>query len=192
MKFFFNVIFCSLFFSACLAQHKLESPGTLLNLVYRNQLAYYNTKIEDKDNYVSIINFAGKERIKITQPAKTLIKSGNFTILEGFSPAWGNFVGLIWSGKNALLYKRTSIDKRFILKKINLNSNVIKKLTGIDLYLFNKINSWDVSYINALKSKIGMSVPDGYNFIATKVTTNQGEKKSKIETIAFEQFIDEK
>ena len=163
----------------------------MLEQVYKDQLSYYNNKIEDKDNYVSIINFAKQERNKVIQRAKSVIQSENFIILEGFNPAWGNFVGLIWNDETAYSYRQSSADKRFTFVKVNLKHNDTKKVTGIDSYLFDKVNNWDTNYINTLKSKIGMSVLDGYNFMATKVTSNQNEKVPKIETIAFEQFIDE-
>lgn len=186
-----NLILFCLLFSSCKVQNTENRSDALLSKIYNNQLEYFNTNIVDKDNYVSIINFSKQERNKIINQTKGIINSDSFYILEGFSPSWGNFIGLVWNKEIAYSYKRSSTDIAFNVTKVNLNDKKIKK-TGIDFHIIDRINHWDVAYINGLKRKIGMGVSDGYNFIATKVMNAKQGRNPVIETISFEQFTEEK
>ena len=191
MKRYLNIVLLCMTLSSCMAQNRFNKSNLLLEKVYENQLVYYNQKIDDKDNYISILNFAKQGRNQIANKASNMIESGDFIVMEGFSPGWGKFVGLIWSDKVAYAYRKLP-SKKLYITKVNLKTDDIKKATGIEPYILDKVKRWDINYISGLKGKIGMRVLDGYNFIATKVTHSEVEKDSKIETIAFEQFVDEK
>jgi len=191
MKRYIKTLLCCLLFTSCMAQNSVNKFNILLEKIYENQLAYYNNKIADQDNYTSIINFAKQERSNIILRLKDVIQSDSFVLLEGFSSGWGDFTGLIWNSKVVYSYRRSSTDKRFNIVKVKIKNQNLKKVTGIDPYIFDRIKQWDVNYINSLKNKIGAKVSDGYNFMATKVTYIRLEREPKIETIGFEQFINE-
>lgn len=188
-KYFSGIIFC-LFLSSCLAQNRSINTSLLVNQLYESQLAYYNTSIGDKDNYLSIINFAKTERSTLFKKIGRLVQSDSFIILEGFSPGWGSFVGLAWNREIAYSYKKLSTDKKLNITKMNLNGNNVKHNTGIDPFLIKKISEWDINYIRNIKNKIGMGVSDGHYFIATKVTKGKTDHDYIIENIAFEQFVE--
>lgn len=188
-KYFSGVIFC-LFLTSCLAQNRSSNSSLLVNQIYESQLAYYNANIADKDNYSSIINFAKTERSTLFKRIGSVVQSDSFIILEGFSPGWGNFVGLVWNRELAYSYKKLSTDKKLHITKTNLSGNNVKHNTGIDPFIIKKISEWDVNYIRNIKNKIGMGVSDGHYFIATKVTKGKTDHDYIIENIAFEQFAE--
>lgn len=190
MKAHFNITLVFLLFSSCTAQNNSNKSKKLLEKIYEDQLTYYNTKIVKKDDYISIINFAKQERETVIKKTDNLIESDSFIILEGFSSGWGNFIGLIWNDKVAYSYRRSSTDKKIRVTRMELKDPLFSNKAGIDQHVIDKINKWDIPYINDLKNKIGMSVSDGYYFIATKVSNESG-KQAKVETIGFEQFIKE-
>ncbi len=74
------------------------------------------------------------------------------------------------------------------ITEINFDRN-FKEKTGIGMYIIDRLDKWDIEYIGDLDNKIGMETLDGYNFITSRVTNRDGS--IKVETIAFEQFIDE-
>lgn len=188
-KYFCGVILCVLL-ASCLAQNRSNDTSVLVNQIYESQLAYYNTSIVDKDNYVSIINFAKIERSAIFKRIGSVVQSDSFIILEGFSPGWGSFVGLAWNGETAYSYKKSSTDKKLSITKTSLNGNNVKYTTGIDPFIIKKISEWDINYIRNIKNKIGMGVSDGHYFIATKVEKGKTDHDYIIENIAFEQFVE--
>lgn len=186
----FGSILIYLLLSSCLVQNQYNETDFLLNDIYIDQLEIYNKiKIADKENYSSIIDFGKRERFKVFKQIKQVTKSESFYILEGFKPGWGEFIGLAWNNKVAFSYRRSSISSKLKITKTNINVKDLKKDIGIDKFVIDKITDWDINYINSLNGEIGVSVSDGFYFIATKVVaTMHQSKKHKIETIAFEEF----
>lgn len=188
MRFYFKIIVLCSILSSCLAQRP-SSTTPVLNEIYVNQLAIYN-RIENKGNYASIISFAKGERFKVFKQIKGVIRPDNFNVLEGYSPGWGTFVGLIWNNKVAFSYKRSSIDHKLTVVKTTLSEVDLKRHLGIDLFIVEKINDWDLNYIKNTGKAVGMGVSDGFYFLATKVSTDTSQlgQNPKIESFAFEQF----
>ena len=190
MKKYFSCVTVCLFLTSCLVQNRSKDTSLLANEIYESQLAYYNANIANKDNYLSIINFAKTGRSTLFKRIGSVVQSDCFIILEGFSPGWGNFVGLAWNSETAYAYKRLSTDKKLNITKANLGGNNVSHSTSIDPFLIKKISEWDVNYIRNINNKIGMGVSDGHYFIATKVTKGKTDNDYIIESIAFEQFAE--
>lgn len=181
------IIFC-FFLSSCVAQKTSTNFDQILEEVYKSQVDTYNN-ISGKENYKSIVNFGKQERLNVFKPIKSLLESDDFFILEGFKPAWGEFVGLIWNKKSAYSYRRSSKNRKLEIKKITLPNNDFRNFSDIDYFIIKKVIDWDVNYIHNLKNSIGMGVSDGYYFMATRVYLNNLDPNiKKVETIAFEQF----
>lgn len=186
----YQVVFISLILLtvSCKAP-SYHGDNNLMKQIYRNQKNYYNTKLtSDKNDYISFINFGRKRREILYKKYDIDLSKQSLIVLEGFSPGWGNFSGLLISGKGNYNYRRNDegIQK---MELININSNDIAYKTGISKNIIDKVSAWDTSYIYGKRKQLGARVNDGFVFMATRVQYIEGNH-TKIETITFKEWPD--
>jgi hypothetical protein len=158
----------------------------ILSAVYENEKKYFDDKIQNKADYKPLIEFASKGRYELYKANKVeLEKLNKFVILEGFLSSNGMFVGMLMSDTATLYYKKNG-STNWQFSPIDNNKN-IEEQTGIRKDIINKIKNWDTTYIINLKQKVGSTVNDGFDFIATQVI-NINKDVPIIETISFYEF----
>ena len=160
---------------------------SLMRQVYQNQRSYYDVKISDKENYISIINFGSKGREELYKKnGIQLSELQDCIVLEGFNPGWGNYCGLLISNKGNYVYGNKTTGK-WDMALINIDSDDIEKKAGITRDVIDRVRLWDTLYINNQSKQLGTYATDGFVFMATRVRYID-RHSTKIETIAFNEF----
>ncbi|MBO9730868.1 MAG: hypothetical protein J7623_19670 [Chitinophaga sp.] len=155
--------------------------------VYLHQKSYYQTKISNKNDYISIVNVGRsfREKLYLSNGIK-VADLQNYLILEGFNPGWGTYRGLLISNQGSYTY--SSMETGWNMKAIEADNEEISRATGIDRIIIDKVRMWDTAYINQHNHRLGEHVSDGSVFMATRVQYID-HLHSKIETIAFYEFV---
>ena len=161
--------------------------NSLMQQVYWNQKSFYNTKISDKTDYISIANFGSKVRgVLYKKSGIQLSALKDCIILEGFNPGWGNYHGLLISNEGNYTY-RNNTTGNWDMELINIDSSGVEKKVGIQKNIIDKVKLWDTLYINNQRKQLGNRVADGFVFMATRVQYINNHN-TRIETIAFKEF----
>ncbi|TWI13910.1 hypothetical protein [Sphingobacterium siyangense] len=188
MKHYLKIVLICFLFIACKGNKVLMQKSIcVLEKVHMNQLAYYNN-MDKKSDYASIINFGKQGRNILAKEAVDVVGPGHFTILEGFNPAWGDYVGLIWNDRLAYSYHRQAGKKKLHISKFSIsNTDLENTNVNIPSHIVEKVKNWETQYIGNLKNRVGMGISDGFYFMATRVDMD-GADNNQIETISFEEF----
>lgn len=169
----FFAIFISLFFSKSFAQN----GNQLFYNIFVSQKEYID-KLENPNDYLSIVNFAEKERSLLYNNCR--LKLNNFLIIESFSLSSARFEGLLIYDEKIFSYYRNPKSKKIkLLKGIK---------TNIPYFIVELLKKWDIEKIGLINKQIGVKILDGSNILATKVEWNKTLNSYSFQHIAFEEF----
>jgi len=154
--------------------------------IYKKQNDYYNKNIIEKEDYVSIINFAKIRRVKLYQQMNIRLDTvSEFKILEGYSPAWGTFRGIVWSKYFAYSYEELSGKNSLKFERID-TKDISQAISGVNPTIVDLVKNWDISEIKKRKAMIGNQVNDGSYFLATEIKSDK--RRLQVECIHFPEF----
>ena len=164
---YFILIFV-LWIMACSSSKNLPGTKRTLNKVYESQQQYYTSVLDKSPDYKSILNYSSKGRsILYKKHSVNLAAENEFTILEGYSPGWGSYIGFLMTDKKVWYYSNRDSASNF--KEIMIDSPKLENEIGVPPAILKTVRAWDTAYISGLKSRIGSHVLDGYFFWAVKV-----------------------
>lgn len=179
----FSVVFVISFLTNVHSQVSFNKKNS--KRLLRCQSEYYDKELNNKLDFLSIINFGKKKRFEILSSIKKETKNQKeLLIFECYAPGEGNLKGLIFSDSSCHYYSHNNIQKIgnsiYDLKEISRSS-------GISEHMLRLVLALDTNSIKKINNAIGLRVNDGYFCMASKLTVNKN-KKVNILTFGFMEF----